>query len=79
MKKLTLKQMDKLYKKVKVYDDKYPIYEIPLWKMPFLWVVWLFYGYTTIDYCGWKMYHVKIRGCTYLLKIVEPKNWYLDR
>ena len=64
---LTLKKMKKLYDSIPKDD-----YVIESWKMPLLWFLYLFIGYTT-EFEDWKSYWVDIKGVKYLLKSSKVK------
>jgi hypothetical protein len=60
---MTIKEFNNLYKKT--LSIKPPIIE--KWKVPFLWILWFFIGYTT-ESENIKMYWLNFRGTKYLLK-----------
>lgn len=63
---ITLKQLERLYRKVEMYDMSEDMI-IKEWKKPFLWVLYFFIGYKTISK-SFIFYYVEWRNVIYLIK-----------
>ena len=67
-KKLTLEEIGEVYRAAKTFSDNMTIKS---WKLPFLWVLWLFIGKTIVS-GGFEFYLVDWRGIRYILKTIDP-------